>query len=228
MDLTTSYCEVVPDHVRVRYEFRETRNAAAILAATSAPEFADLCAVLEGFALGTDDLINPGGNQSALAARLNGEFRARGWRESRVDTRIISEFRMYPYMLAGELKVKTEQSEVFSEGYKVDNVKGRIALDVEWNAKDGNLDRDIGAYRSLYDTGRIDGAVLITRTQDDLRQLAYRLATEAGQPEKEARGRLGTTTTTNLAKLEPRMARGDTGGCPLLAVAISSRCWSAW
>jgi hypothetical protein len=120
-----------------------------------------------------------------------------------------------------------DQSEVFNEGYKVDNVKGRIALDVEWNAKDGNLDRDIGAYRSLYDVGLIDGAVLITRTHEDLRQLAHRLAIEAGLSDDDARRRLGTTTTTNLGKLEPRMTRGDAGGCPLLAVAISPRCWSA-
>lgn len=221
-----SFQEVIPEHVRARYEFRESRNAAAILAATNYYEFHDLCVVLGRFVLATSDLINPGGNQSALAARLNGYFRHCGWREGRVDTRITTELRIYPYLLAGEHEPRIERSEVFNEGYKVDNVKGRVALDVEWNAKDGNLDRDIGAYRALYEVGRIDAAVIITRTQDDLRQFAYRLAIEAGQSEKDARSRLGTTTTTNLTKLEPRMTRGDAGGCPLLAIAISSRCWS--
>jgi len=126
-----------------------------------------------------------------------------------------------------KLAPRVIESEVFNEGYKVDNVKGRIALDVEWNAKDGNLDRDIGAYRALYDAGLIDGAVLVTRTQDDLRRLAQGLALAAGQAEEEARRRLGTTTTTNLGKLEPRMTRGDAGGCPVLAVAISAHCWVA-
>ena len=104
-------------------------------------------------------------------------------------------------------------------------MKGRIALDVEWNAKDGNLDRDISAYRALYDAGLIDGAVLVTRTQEELRTLAVRLALEAGITDEDARRRLQTTTTTNLPKLLPRMTRGDAGGCPVLAVAISSRCW---
>jgi hypothetical protein len=133
---------------------------------------------------------------------------------------------LQPYSAAGEKGTVTRESEVYNEGYKVDNVKGRIALDVEWNAKDGNLDRDIGAYRAQYDAGLIDGAVLITRTQEEIRALAYRLALEHGLPEEEARKRLQTTTTTNLPKLLPRMTRGDAGGCPVLAIAISTRCWA--
>ena len=39
-------------------------------------------------------------------------------------------------------------------------------------------------------------------------------------------GILGTTTTTNTEKLRPRMQRGDSGGCPLLAVAICARTWA--
>src|SRR5690606_34730418 len=64
------------------------------------------------------------------------------------------------------------------EGYKADWVKNRIAGDLEWNAKDGNLDRNFASYRSLYDSGFIDGAILVTRTQDDLRQLERELINE--------------------------------------------------
>lgn len=217
----------MPQEVRRRYEMRETRNAASVLPATNPAGFAEVVQALEGFQLLTQDLVDPGGNESKLAARLNGAFRARGWREGRYDTRIASELRVMPYAPAGESVATVVTSEVFNEGYKVDNVKGRVALDVEWNAKDSNLDRDIGAYRALYEAGFIDAAVLITRTQDDLRPLAERLAVQAGVSVTEARKRLGTTTTTNLDKLQPRMTRGDAGGCPLLAVAISARCWEA-
>jgi len=225
VDLTSSYERVIPDAIRVKYELRETRNAAAILASTSPEEFEDILDVLGSFQLTTADLVDPGGNESKLAARLNGAFRDRGWREGRYDTRISSELRIMPYPPAGETSPSVIQNEVFNEGYKVDNVNRRVALDVEWNAKDGNLDRDIGAYRALYDAGIVDVGVLVTRTMDDLRALAQRLALEAGVPADEARKRLGTTTTTNLPKLLPRMTRGDAGGCPLLAVAISERCW---
>jgi hypothetical protein len=206
VDLTESYKTSVPEAVRERYELRETRNAAAILASTNPREFGEIVAVLNDFYLFSADLINPGGNESQLAARLNKAFRDLGWREGRHDTHVTSVLRVMPYRPAGETQPRAIETEVINEGYKVDNVKNRVALDVEWNAKDGNLDRDIGAYRSHYDGGIIDAAVLITRTQDDMRALAVRLATRAGVP--GAANRLGTTTTTNLVKLLPRMTRG--------------------
>lgn len=224
MDLTDSYLRVLPDSVRQRYQCYETRNAAAIAAATNHGRFADLLAVLDGFSLCTKDLIEPGGSESKLAARLNAAFRDRGWREARVDTRIALRLKKTPYL--GEVPLPTVETEVVNEGYLVDNFADRVALDVEWNAKDGNLDRDLSAYRYLYESGLIDVAVLITRTQDGLRQLAYRLGVDAGKSPEEAKRFLGTTTTTNTDKLLPRMTRGDGGGCPLLAVAICERTWS--
>lgn len=216
MDLTESYLSVIPEDTRARYEWRETRNAAGILAATNAAEFQEILDVLHGFELFAADLTEPGGRKSAVACRLDETFREFGWREGRHDTKVTSVLRIMPYAPAGETKPRVIEREVVNEGYKVDNVKGRVALDVEWNAKDGNLDRDVGAYRALYDAGIIDAGVIITRTHDDIRALAARLGREGG---------FNTTTTTNLGKLEPRMTRGDAGGCPILAVAITERCF---
>lgn len=205
---------------------RETRMAAAIIKATNPSEFADLVTVLRGFSLTTNDLVNAGGNESKLAGRLNTAFRRLGWREARVDTRIGLDLVIQPWLEGGERGEETLSTLITNQGYKVDNVRQRIALDVEWNAKDGNLDRDIGAYRTLYEAGLIDAAVMISRTQADLRPLAQRLAQQVGgMDQAEARKRLGTTTTTNYDKLMPRVTRGDVGGCPFLAVFISSRTW---
>ncbi|WP_285031916.1 BglII/BstYI family type II restriction endonuclease [Mycolicibacterium sp. lyk4-40-TYG-92] len=226
MDLTDSYARVLPTHIRDRYEFIETRNAAAILAATNPQRFDELLTALDEFQLRTDDLVQPGGQETELAARLNTAFRNKGWREARVDTRIRLELRKMPHKPAGEVHPTLEDTEVFNEGYKVDNFVDRLALDVEWNAKDGNLDRDLSAYRALYDAALIDVAVIITRTQTDLRTLGYRLGIEAGMDDERARRILATTTTTNTEKLRPRMQRGDSGGCPLLAVAICARTWA--
>ncbi|MDH6243278.1 BglII/BstYI family type II restriction endonuclease [Mycobacterium sp. OTB74] len=225
MDLTDSYIRVLPLHIRDRYEFIETRNAAAVLAATNPQRFDELLSTLDEFHLRTEDLVLPGGQETELAARLNASFRNRGWREARVDTRIRLELRKMPYKPAGETHPSVDETEVFNEGYKVDNFVDRLALDVEWNAKDGNLDRDLSAYRALYDAALIDVAVMITRTQTDLRTLGYRLGIEAGMDDERARKILGTTTTTNTEKLRPRMQRGDSAGCPLLAVAICAHTW---
>jgi hypothetical protein len=226
VDLTDSYTRALPPHIRDRYEFIETRNAAAILAATNPQRFGELLTALHEFQLRTDDLVQPGGQETELAARLNTAFRNKGWREARVDTRIRLELRKMPHKPAGEAQPTLEDTEVFNEGYKVDNFVDRLALDVEWNAKDGNLDRDLSAYRALYDAALIDVAVIITRTQTDLRTLGYRLGIEAGMDDERARRILATTTTTNTEKLRPRMQRGDSGGCPLLAVAICARTWA--
>lgn len=216
MDLTESFVDVVPLLVRDRYDMRETRQAAAIIRATDSAVFSDIVEVLADFTLTTPDLVTAGGNKSAIAKRLDEAFRARGWREGRMDTQIRAVLRLEPWLTGGERGRTELVQEVHNEGYKVDNVKGRIALDVEWNAKDGNLDRDLSAYRAVYEAGFIDAAVLITRTIGDLQLLATRLA---------GTDRLGGTTTTNLTKLQPRMTRGDAGGCPLRAVAITARVW---
>lgn len=219
MDLTESYTRCLPAEVLSRYQFAETRNAAAILGATNHAAFDQLIEILRDFHLRTSDLITPGGQESDLAARMNRMFRGKGWREARVDTRIQLSLKRTPLREAGEALLDPIVTETHNEGYKVDNFRDRVALDVEWNAKDGNLDRDIGAYRSLYDAALIDVGILITRTTD-LRDLGRQLGIAAGLSLEQARRILGTTTTTNREKLLPRLSRGDAGGCPILAVFI--------
>lgn len=216
MDLTTSFLEHLEPGLLHKFDFCEVRNAAAILASTGPAEWADIKSVIGAIALTDEDILDQGGNKSDLAGRVDEAFRGLGWREGRVDTLIKLAVKISPYRKAGESEPKIKETVVENEGYKVDNLKGRVALDVEWNAKDGNLDRDLGAYRALYDSALIDAAVLITRTQEDLRRLALHLSTESTK--------FATTTTTNLDKLRPRLTRGDAGGCPVLAIALTARC----
>lgn len=221
MELTQSYQGVFPAEVLARYEWMETRQAAAILQATNPEHFDDIVNVLGGFALYDADLLVPGGNRSQIPIRLDAAFAERGWHAVRVNTK---------YSLEGVKKVSptartyTERfvsSTVSNDGFEVDNFKGRVALDVEWNGKDGALDRDLSAYRALYEVGLIDVAVIITRDLHGIRQVAaLELASE------DAVRRLGTTTTTNMEKLESRLTRGDAGGCPVLAVGITRATWA--
>jgi hypothetical protein len=213
MDLTESYLRICPRAVIDRYEIREVRDAAAVIANTNAEEWNEIVEVLSGFQLQHEDITTPGGGKGLVATRVDKTFRDLGWREGRYDRRVVSRLRLMPYRGAGERTAFVIETEVDSEGYKLDNVKGKIALDVEWNAKDGNLDRDLSAYRALYEVGIITAGVIVTRTFQDIRDLALRLGRNA----------FGTTTTTTLEKLEPRLTRGDSGGCPVLAVAISSK-----
>ena len=104
--------------------------------------------------------------------------------------------------VAGTPVVQAEEGDAAS--YNVDNVKGRVGLDVEWHAKDGNLDRDIAAYRSFYDAGIIDCGVTVTMTRESLREWALGI-----DPETK---KFMTSTTTNLTKVRPKLGGGGGGG----------------
>jgi hypothetical protein len=153
---------------------------------------------------------------------LNSLFRDRGWREGSFQMKIHAEVRLLPYGPAGEVNPTSRESEVSSPSYLVDNLKGRIALDVEWHAKDGNLDRDVAAYRSLYDAGIIDGAVMITMNRTEMRAWAVEFVGDP-LPNGRPNTKFQTSTTTNLEKVLPRLTRGDGGGCPILIIAVCRR-----
>jgi hypothetical protein len=216
VDLTDSYRWAVAPAVVERYDWVEVRNAASVLGSTSPREFGDVVEVLDAFRVEVDrDLLPAGGNESLTAAHLNHQFRTRGWREGSYHVRIESALRLLPWAEAGETVGEEVVTEVATPSYLVDNVRGRVALDVEWHAKDGNLSRDLAAYRALYDAAIIDGAVMVTMTRADLRRMVLRLDPTSKKWQ--------TSTTTNLEKVTPLMTRGDGGGCPVLVVSVCAR-----
>lgn len=221
-----------------RYDICETRNAAAILKTTSPAAFADMVDVLESFNLTVDKLTTPGGSKSVVAKELDESFRVKGFREARFDQSLTTRLTVFRWTGSPDPSEKQHVIETSNEygGHKVDNVRGRAALDVEWNPKDGNLDRDLGNYVSLYEGGIIDVGVIITRMGDDFRHLVRDLIAEvkavnvpnnplwAERMRKLANDPYGTSTTSNFGKLVPRLERGDGRGCPILAIAVTDRC----
>jgi hypothetical protein len=181
---------------------------------------------LDSFHLDPARWLVAGGNRGDIAIQIDGMFGERGWRETRVDLSTTGILKNKANEIVEELPA------VYQEGYLVDNFKGRVALDVEWNAKDGNLDRDLSAYRAWHEAGIISAAVLITQDRVRLRELAERLWREYQQtlPEAQRNRRLPidlkTSTTTNLEKAALRVRRGVMGTCPLLIVAATPETWN--
>ncbi|MBK4120916.1 BglII/BstYI family type II restriction endonuclease [Kocuria rhizophila] len=235
MELTESWKSVFPQDVQDRYFFCETRSAAAIMKVTTPQAFQDLIDVLQGFELTWDKLTTPGGNRSVISAELDEAFRVRGWREARFEQDLTTRLTISPWGKAPEPeKTRTVETQNSYGGHKIDNVMGRAALDVEWNPKDGNLDRDIANYLSLHEGGLIDVGVMLVRSTD-VQPLTLELiaavkgmeitgATEAWatRMRKLATNPYATSTTANYEKLRPRLERGDAHGCPLLAIGITS------
>ena len=217
---------VLDPKIRARWAFLETSSAAAVLRSVCPSEWKDITQVLAEFALDPRSWLKKGGNRGDIAQQIDGMFGALGWRETRVD--LVTQ----GVLLSKSLDVIERLPAVEQEGYLVDNFKGRVALDVEWNAKDGNLERDLSAYRAWHEAGVISAAVLITQDRLGLKTLAERLWSDhqAALPEDQKTAKLpidlNTSTTTNLEKAALRVRRGVMGTCPLLIVAATQNTWN--
>ncbi|MDR3791764.1 MAG: BglII/BstYI family type II restriction endonuclease [Terracidiphilus sp.] len=217
---------VLSAEIRAHWTFLETSSAAAVLRSVCPTEWADITSVLSSFRLDPPRWLRAGGNRGDVAIDIDNMFNERGWREIRVDLSTQG------ILINKEKKIVDRLPTVYQEGYLVDNFKGRVALDVEWNAKDGNLDRDMSAYRAWHEAGVISAAVLITQDRGRLKELAVRLWNDYQQtlPEELRSPRLpidlGTSTTTNLEKAALRVRRGVMGTCPLLIVAATLETWN--
>jgi len=214
-----------PD-IRDRWDFMETGSACAVMRSVCPAEWGDIVTFLAGFSLDPATWLQKGGNRGAIPKQVDDTFAAMGWRETRID--LETQGILINKGGSERARLKT----IYQEGYLVDNFKGRVVIDVEWNAKDGNLDRDLSAYRAWHEAGVIAAAVLITQNRQTLKPLAERLWAEyqAGLPPEARTAKLpidlNTSTTTNLEKTELRVKRGVMGTCPLLVVAATDRTWN--
>lgn len=216
---------VLPAAARDHWEFMETNSAAAVMQAVCGTEWQEIVDVLSTYRLTPEFWLKAGGNRGDIAQQIDGLFRTRGWRETRLDLETKG------ILLDKNGAVIGNLPPVQQEGYLVDNLKGRVVLDVEWNAKDGNLDRDLASYRSWYEAGVISAAVIITKDRLRLLALARRVWSDyqATLPKAVRTAKLPidltTSTVTAFDKAQMRVRRGVMGTCPVLIVAASERTW---
>jgi hypothetical protein len=217
---------VLPPQAKGYWDFMETNSAAAVMKAVCPAEWDDIVNVLSNYRLDPKYWLKAGGNRGDVAEQIDEEFHKRGWKEARLDlsTRGI----LYS---ADEQKIG-ELPEVYQKGYLVDNLKNRVVLDVEWNAKDGNLDRDLASYRSWYEAGVISAGVIITKDRLSLLALARKIWSEyqLTLPEESRNKKLPidlvTSTVTSFDKAQIRVRRGVMGTCPVLIVAATEKTWN--
>lgn len=217
---------ILPPAARDYWSFMESNSAAAVIKAVCPGEWADIVEVLSTYRLDPKNWLKAGGNRGDIAEQIDDEFGRRGWAETRLDLETRGLLFDKDGNSAGVLPI------IRQEGYLVDNFKNRIVLDVEWNAKDGNLDRDLAAYRAWFDAGIISAGVIITKDRLSLLTLARRLWADYQQtlPEDQRVTKLPidltTSTVTAFDKAQMRMRRGVMGSCPVLIVAASGSTWN--
>lgn len=217
---------VLPQAARSHWAFMESNSAAAVIQAVCPQEWADIVDVLSTYRLDPISWLKAGGNRGDIAEQIDGEFSRRGWCEARLDLETKGILYRKDGTKLGELPP------VYQEGYLVDNFKNRIVLDVEWNAKDGNLDRDLASYRSWYEAGVISAGVIITKDRLALLKLARRIWGEyQATLDDDLRSPtlpidLKTSTVTSFDKAQMRVRRGVMGSCPVLIVAANEATWN--
>jgi Restriction endonuclease BglII len=225
---TKSYDDptVLPSVARDHWVFMETNSASAIIKAVCPSEWSDIVDVLSTYRLDPPSWLRAGGNRGDIAEQIDAEFYKRGWRETRLD------LSTHGLLFSKDGSKVGELPPIYQEGYLVDNFKNRIVLDVEWNAKDGNLDRDLAAYRSWFDAGVITAGVIITKDRLSLLNLARRIWSDYQKtlPEADRVKKLPidltTSTVTAFDKAQMRVRRGVMGSCPVLIVAATEATWN--
>gem|GEM_PF-1127126 len=184
---------LVPDDIARTYEIHNWRNATQILGGSYPDEWKDILEVLGGFTLRRSDVVAAGGRKSNISDMIDSAFEARGWREREVTT-----------------QVKVDEDVRESRTHKIDCLKSRVGLEIEWNSKDQTFVRDLNNFRVLFDLQVLDAGVIVTRS-DHLQQIFADLG-------------IGTkygASTTHMSKLLPRLLAGGGGGCPVLVFGIT-------
>ena len=216
---------ILPAAARDHWRFMETNSACAVMKAVCPSEWVDIVEVLSTYRLNPQDWLKPGGNRGDIAEQIDDLFHAKGWRETRLD------LSTHGLLFSKDGEKVGELDPIYPKGYLVDNFKGRIVLDVEWNAKDGNLDRDLASYRSWFEAGVISAGVIITKDRLALLKLArqlwgdHQLTLPEGDRVKKLPIDLTTSTVTAFDKAEMRVRRGVMGSCPVLIVAATEATW---
>lgn len=233
--------------VRARYEVHSYRHAAAILATSYPDELVAIEEALMAFSLTTREIGMPGGNESEMPKKLARTLRPKGWVESRIQGDLLVRMQQFGEevpMVGRPRKVKLPDAEPqvisnFIDGHKIDFVKGRVALDMEWNSKDQTFDRDLYAMRAFHECGLISAGVLVTRSAS-LNPVFDRVVQldKSGEPElfasgahkgnaKTVKAKYGASTTW-MGKLLYRLNAGRHGGCPVLVFGITPAVISDW
>jgi len=197
---------LIPQDIRDLYEVHDWRHAAAILASDHPNEFDEICTALRKFRFTDEQVKKPGGNESEIPKSLSAILRPLGWVEENLKAQFVVD---------GEV--------VSQDTHKVDYVKGRVALDMEWNSKDQTYDRDLYAFRTFWDYNKISVGVLITRSNElDPYFASLGEYTDKYGTKRTYKSKFGASTT-HMGKLLPRLEAGRSGGCPVLVFGITTR-----
>ena len=220
-DATATVSSAMPLDLMEKFEIFSYRNAAGILSTSFPDQWSDIIGALRRFSISRKQIRTPGGSKSVIAKYVDSLF-SEEWRE----TRIAADLHVKLLPPKGGEVFSSYIREGFLDGHRIDFVKGRVAVDLEWNSKDQTYDRDLYAFSAFYDAGAIDVGVIITRGSSLDNRFFRSLGSVLNKDGTEGAGQVYKkygASTTWMGKLLYRLDAGRNGGCPVLAIGITPR-----
>ena len=209
-------CDWIPDDILEKFEVHNYNHAAEILSQSFPVEFREVVEALRRFEIARKEIVAEGGNESSIPPKFAAILEPDGWKELRISGDLHIKFFPRKGAKRGRFTDTPSHETIvpnYIDGHNIDYVKGRIALDVEWNSKDQTFDRDLYAMRTYYECGLISVGIIITRSEE----------LNAIFDELGVKSKYGASTTW-MGKLLPRLDARRHGGCPILAIGITQRC----
>lgn len=206
----------LPQEIINKFEIFNYNHAAEILSQSFAEELADVVSVLSSLKISEKDILQAGGNESPIPPKFSEILEPKGWKEIRISGDLLIKFFPRKGSKRGVFSENYNDQKTITnyiDGHNIDYVKGRIAVDIEWNSKDQTFDRDLFAMRTYYECDIISVGIIITRSES-LNTIFKKLGIMS---------KYGASTTW-MGKLLPRLDSRRHGGCPILAVGITPKC----
>jgi len=219
------------------YDVYSYRHAAAILKNSFLDELNEIEQALLQFKITLKDIASSGGNESVIPKQFSKYLRPNNWFEARIQGDLIIHVseQSEEVLSSGKLKKHKlpEKPAIilknYIDGHKIDYVKDRVALDMEWNSKDQTYDRDLYAFRMFHECGIISVAVLITRSEklNEIFNITPLIKKDGSIDydkdgnKKLCKQKYGASTTW-MGKLLYRLNAGRNGGCPVLVFGINT------
>jgi hypothetical protein len=202
----------IPKSVHDKYELHNFNNAVEVLSQAYPQEYFEIMDALEHMDIRVKDITSAGGNESRIPKKFSGIMRPRGWKEVKITGDLLVKLHSRNPSSVEEVLIKD-----YIDGHNIDYVKGKVAVDMEWNSKDQTFDRDLYAFRAFYECGLIECGVIVTRSAE-----LNPLFDELGIKQKYG------ASTTWMGKLLPRIQARRHGGCPILAIGITPNTIVDW
>jgi hypothetical protein len=188
------------------YKVGVTRYADTILKHVFPQRFNDLLHNLENFWIDLEEIRTGGGGRASHTKRFDDGLEKLGWgKRNIVIEKLIDGKRIH--------QVRGHEIDMFAPGSNEAEFPG-IAVEMEWNNKDPFFDRDLLNFQTLHQEGALGVGIIITRGPK-LQELLGR--TIKSSP--SAAFKYGQSST-HWNKLEPRIALGGGGQCPLILIGI--------